>query len=453
MILSAKYVFPITQDPITSGGAILVKDGCIKDVGEMNAVIKRNPGEEVVDYGMAALMPGFVDVHTRLEKSVLRGLVADQPYARWILSVIEKSTKLELSDWYDSAVVGGLDALASGITTVGDITSTGAALKATMALGMRSVIYREVGAMDKMRVSYAMHSAERDIEQWREQAEGTCTTIGIAPASIYANHPQVFGRGSEVATKEGLPMAIRLAGSREEYNFVMYGSSMFAVDNMDVETRGYVEIPPWLPFGVTPVRYALNWGAFDAPNVMVVHAVHVEDDDIRKLVEKDVSICTCPRANAQLGMGVAPLSEFMQAGMRVGLGTDSPAATESTDMLSEMRTGLLLHRARDTRRFLDAATMLELATIGGARALKMDDEIGSLEVGKHADVIAVDLSNSLQSPDVNPMSAVVNTCSVSDVLMTMVDGQVRYEKTHWHVDVEVEKSIARVIEIRTKLRR
>ncbi len=453
MILSAKYVFPITQDPITSGGAILVKDGCIKDVGEMNAVIKRNPGEEVVDYGMAALMPGFVDVHTRLEKSVLRGLVADQPYARWILSVIEKSTKLELSDWYDSAVVGGLDALASGITTVDDITSTGAALKATMALGMRSVIYREVGAMDKMRVSYAMHSAERDIEQWREQAEGTCTTIGIAPASIYANHPQVFGRVSEVATKEGLPMAIRLAGSREEYNFVMYGSSMFAVDNMDVETRGYVEIPPWLPFGVTPVRYALNWGAFDAPNVMVVHAVHVEDDDIRKLVEKDVSICTCPRANAQLGMGVAPLSEFMQAGMRVGLGTDSPAATESTDMLSEMRTGLLLHRARDTRRFLDAATMLELATIGGARALKMDDEIGSLEVGKHADVIAVDLSNSLQSPDVNPMSAVVNTCSVSDVLMTMVDGQVRYEKTHWHVDVEVAKSIARVIEIRTKLRR
>lgn len=451
MLLSAKYVFPIIGEPI-AGGAVLVQDGRIADIGDMNALIHRYPEEEVTDFGMAALMPGFVDVHTRLEKSVLRGLVADQPYAKWILSVIEKSARLELADWYDSAVVGGLDALASGITTIGDITSTGAALKATAALGLRSVIYREVGAMDKMRVDYAIHSARKDIERWRQMAEGTRSSVGVAPAAVYAIHPGIFGRVAELATEESLPVAIRLASSLEEYNFVMYGSSMFAVDNMDVETRGYVEIPPWLPFGVTPVRYALNWGAFDTDNVMVVNPVYVDEDDIKKMVEKNVSIATCPRANAQLGMGVAPLSEFMQAGLRIGLGTDSPAATESTDMLSEMRTGLLLHRARDTRRFLDAATLLELATIGGARALKMEDEIGSLEIGKQADIIAIDLSSSHQSPEVNPMSAVVNTCSVSDILMTMVGGQVLYEKDHWHVDVEVARSIARVIEIRTKLR-
>ncbi len=451
MILSAKYVFPITGDPI-AGGAVLVKGNRIADVGDMATLIQRYPEEEVRDFGMAALMPGFVDLHTRLEKTVLRGLVADQPYARWILSVIEKSTRMENADWYDSAVVGGLDALASGITTVCDITASGAVLKATLALGLRSVIYREVGAMDKMRVSYAVHSAERDIADWRDRTSGTNVSIGIAPAAIYANHPQVFGMVSELACEEDLPVAMRLAGSREEFNFVMRGSSMFAVDNMDVETRGYVEIPPWLPFGVTPVRYALNWGAFDAPNVLMIHAVHIDDDDIRKLVEKGVAICTCPRANAQLGMGVAPLSELIQAGLRIGLGTDSPAATESTDMLSEMRTGLLLHRARDTRRFLDAATMLEMATIGGARALKMEDEIGSLEIGKRADIIAIDLSSSHQTPEVNPMSAVVNTCSVADIMMTMVDGKTLYEKDHWHVGVEVAKSIARVIEIRTKLR-
>ncbi len=451
MILSAKYVFPITAEPI-AGGAVRIKDERIADVGDMATLVQRYPDEEIRDFGMAAIMPGFVDLHTRLEKTVLRGLVADQPYAKWILSVIEKSTRMENADWYDSAVVGGLDALSSGITTVGDISSSGAVLKAALALGLRSVIYREVGAMDKMRVDYAMHSAKKDIQLWREKTQGTNVRIGIAPAAIYANHPQVFGRVSALATEEDLPVAIRLAGSREEFNFVMRGSSMFAVDNMDVETRGYVEIPPWLPFGVTPVRYALNWGAFDAPNVMVIHAVHIDDDDIRKLVEKDVAICTCPRANAQLGMGVAPLSELLQAGLRIGLGTDSPAATESTDMLSEMRTGLLLHRARDTRRFLDAATVLEMATIGGARALKMEDEIGSLEIGKRADIIAVDLSSTHQSPDVNPMSAVVNTCSVADIMMTMVNGKTLYETNHWHVGVEVAKSIARVIEIRTKLR-
>lgn len=451
MLICAQYIFPITSDPIVGGG-VLVRGGKICDVGKIDMLRLRYPDEEVVDYGLAAIMPGLVDLHTRLEKSVLRGTVADMPYASWILSVIEKSNRLEASDWYDSAILGGLDALSSGITTIADITSTGAACTATQKLGLRGVIYREVGVMDKQRIKYAIRLAEKDIAHWREEVDSDRVTIGIAPAAVYATHPAVFGSVSDFACKENLPVAMRLAGSTEEYNFVMYGSSMFSVHTMDEAKRGYVEIPPWMPTGVTPVRYALNWGAFESPNVMVVHAVHVDDEDIKKLREYNVAVCTCARANAQLGMGVAPLGAFLRAGLRTGLGTDSPAATESTDMLSEMRTSMLIHRALDTRRFLDSTTMLELATLGGARALGLDDKIGSLEIGKCADIIAVDLSSSHQSAGANPVSAVVNTCSASDVLMTMVNGKVLYEKNHWHVDVEVAKNIARVIEIRTKLR-
>lgn len=451
MLICAQYVFPITSDPIT-GGAVLVRDGKILDVGKVEMLRLRYPEEEVVDYGLAAVMPGLVDLHTRLEKSVLRGMVADMPYASWILSVIERSGRLEAADWYDSAVLGGLDALASGITTIADITSTGAACTATQKVGLRGVIYREVGVMDKKRVGFAMRSAEKDIAHWREEVDPGRITIGIAPAAVYATHPSVFGLVSEFACKENLPVAMRLAGSREEYNFVKYGSSMFSVHAMDEAKRGYVEIPPWMPTGVSPVRYALNWGAFESPNVLLVHAVHVDEEDVKKLREYDVAVCTCPRANAQLGMGVAPLGAFLRAGLRCGLGTDSPAATESTDMLSEMRVGMLIQRAVDTRRFLDSTTMLELATMGGARALGLDDKIGSLDIGKCADLVAVDLSSSHQSAGANPVSAVVNTCSASDVLMTMVDGKMLYEKNRWHVDVEVAKNIARVIEIRTKLR-
>lgn len=153
-----------------------------------------------------------------------------------------------------------------------------------------------------------------------------------------------------------------------------------------------------------------------------------------------------------LGMGMPPMSEYLKSGFCMGLGTDSPAATDSTDMFSEMRIGLLMNRARDTRNFLDSSTMLELATIGGAKALKMDDRIGSLEIGKQADVLAVDLSGTNQSIELNPVSALVNSCSTSDVLMTMVAGKVLYEKNRWHVDVEAAKNIARVIEIRAKLK-
>ena len=196
----------------------------------------------------------------------------------------------------------------------------------------------------------------------------------------------------------------------------------------------------------------LNWGAFESDNVMMVHGVYVDDHDVAKLKEYDVSVASCPRINAQLGMGVAPLAEFLNNGLRVGLGTDSPAATDSTDMISEMHIGMLIQRAVNPRSFMKSSTMLEMATIGGARALRMDDKVGSLEVGKLADVIAVDLSGSHQTPATDPVSAVVNACTGSDVLMTMVGGNVLYEKSSWHVGVEVARSIARVIEIRSKLR-
>ncbi len=450
MLLCASYVLPVTAEPF-SRGAILVRDGVIRDIGPIDMLRLRYPDEEVSDFGLAALMPGLVDLNACLEDSVMRGLIRDVPFASWVMAMVENSSRMELSDWFDSAILGGLDAISGGITTIGDITPTGAACTAVQKLGLRGVIYREVGAMDKDRVNYAMRSAEKDIYHWREEVDSSRVRIGIAPSPVYTNHPSIFKRVTSLAEKEHLPVALCLAGSREEYNFVMYGSSPFAVHTMD-DRRGYVEIPPWMPTGVTPVRYALNWGAFDADDVMMIHAVCVDDADIKKLKEHNVSICLCPRANAQLGMGVAPADEFLRAGLRVGLGTDSPAATNSTDMLNEMRLEMLLQRAINSRRFLDADTMLEMATIGGARALGLDQEIGSLEIGKKADIIAVDLSSSHQTPAANPVSAVVNTCTASDVLLTMVDGRTLYEKGQWHVDVEVTKNIARVIEIRTKLR-
>lgn len=451
MLLSAKYIFPIVGDTIR-GGAVLVKDDKIADIGDFKSLTLRYPDEDVLDFGHAAIMPGFVDLNTRLEMAALRGVVSDQPFAQWVKSVNKLIDRLEPGEWHDSAVLGSLDALSSGITTVADITATGASLRATNDLGLRGIIYREVAAMDKSRVDFAMESAESDIRKWRRVADPERIEVGISPAPIYANHPEVFRAVSETACREDLPVAMRLAGSREEYNFVMYGSSMFSVDVSEEHIRGYVERPPWLPFGVTPVRYALNWGAFDSPNVMLIYGVHVTDEDINKLRDADVAICICPNLNAILGMGMAPLSEYLKSGFRVGLGTGSPAATDSTDMFSEMKIGLLMNRARDTRQFLDSETMLELATMGGARALKMDDQIGSLEVGKYADIIAVDLSGSNQTVDHNPVSAVVNTCLRSDLMMTMVNGKIIYEKNQWHVDMEVARNIARVIGIRAKLK-
>lgn len=322
MLLCAEYILPITSEPLRNG-ALLIRDGIIRDIGSTEMLKLRYPDEEVADYGLAAIMPGLIDLHTHLENSVMRGIVHDVPYTTWIMSMVEKSAKMEVRDWYDSAIIGGLEALSSGITCVADITSTGAACTATQKLGMRSVIYREVGAMDSRRVDYAMKVAENDIMHWREEVDSSRITIGIAPAALYTCHPSVFSRVSEFARRADAPVAMHLAGSREEFNFVKYGSSPFSVHGMDSK-RGFVEIPPWLPTGTTPVRYALNWGAFESDNVMAIHCVHIDDDDIKKLKEYDVAVASCPRCNAQLGMGVAPFNEFLRAGLRTGLGTDSP---------------------------------------------------------------------------------------------------------------------------------
>lgn len=451
MLLAAKYIFPITK-PFITGGAILVKDDKIADIGELRSLKLRYPDEELIDYGQAAIIPGFVDLYTRLEMAAIRGVVSDLPYIQWLTNIMKYSSKLERADWYDSAILGGLDALSSGITTVADITPSGAAIKAASVLGLRGVFYRQVGAPDKNRVDHAMRSAEQDIRKWRETYENDLVKVGIAPADIYVNHPEIYRMASEFAIEENLPVALRLAGSREEYNFVKYGSSMFSVDKMSESARGYFEIPPWLPFGVSPVRYALNWGAFDAPNTLVIHAIHVDDEDLRMMHDYDVSICVCPRSNTTLGMGMSPIHEYLQLGFKLGIGTDSPAATESTDMFAEIRTALHMVRASDTRGFMTSQMALELATIGGARALGLDDQIGSLEVGKQADLVAVDLSGSTQSVEMNPVSAIVNTALTSDVLMTMVGGKSLYTKTEWNVSPEIAKNIARVIEIRANLK-
>ena len=450
MLLVARYVLPVSEHHIENG-AVLVRDGRIVDVGYAAKLKTRYPDEETRDFGLAAIMPGFVDAHTHLEYSALRGLINDVPYAAWKLHIAEKEKLFSPEDWQDSAYLGALEAVRSGITTIADITHTGSSLKASQAAGLRGIIYREVGTMVRAEVDRALKEAYEDIIDWRERANPEFTGIGIAPASLYTCHPQVFKRVAEYAM-DGTPVACHLAGSREEYEFIRYGSSPFSVHSTEQE-RGYgIDMPPWLATGVSPVRYILNWGFFEAPNVLAIHCVQVDDADIEKLADYDIAVAVCSRINASLAMGIAPLSKLIKAGIRVGLGTDSPAATDAMDPLAEMRLSLLLQRALGNRSdFFTAAQMVRLATLGAAEALRIDDKVGSLDVGKHADIIALDLSNSNQAPTHNPNSAIVHTVTQDNILMTMVEGKILYDGKHLH-EVDVQRVFARAEEMRLKLR-
>lgn len=448
MLLLARYVLPVGSPCIEDGG-VVVRGPRIVAVGKRAELLASYPGEEVVDYGLAALMPGFVDVHTHLEYSVFRGVVDDLPYTKWKMEVQRREQHLSKEDWALSAVLGASEAIRSGITTVADITNTGLALEAVQSAGLRGVIYREVSTMDASRISEVISSAFDDMEAWRAQADPERIMIGIAPHGPYTCHPRLFKAVAEAVGDSEMHVATHLAGSKDEYDFVKYGSSSLGQDFR--AQSGWAE-ELWMPTGVSPVRYVYQWGLLDLPNVLAVHCVHVDAEDIAILKRNDVAVAYCARCNAKLGMGTAPLGEFLGKKLRVGIGTDSPASNSTMDFFSEMRTGLLIQRAlRGERGFFTAEDFVRLATIGGASALKLDDEIGSLEPGKRADVIAVDLSHSYQVPTENPYSAVVHTSNQEDVLMTMVEGRILMDRGRF-LTIDPESSRERLQDIRYKLR-
>jgi 5-methylthioadenosine/S-adenosylhomocysteine deaminase len=452
MLLTAKYVLPVSA-PHIEDGAVLVRGDRIEAVGTRRDLIAAHPDEPVRDFGLAVLMPGFVDLHTHLEYSVFRGAVDDVPYTAWKMQVQQKEQRLALEDWQDSAVLGAMEALGSGITTVADITTSGNSLVAAKESGLAGVFYREVSTMDKTKVPQRIAQATDDIEAWQAAAAGSPIEVGIAPHSPYSCHPSLFEAAADLAISRGLPAAIHLAGSQDEYDFVRYGSSALAQDFR--EQSGWRDVA-WMPTGVSPVRYVLQWGLLNVPRLLAVHCVQVDEEDIQVLADHGVAIAHCPRCNAKLGMGIAPLPLFFEHGITVGIGTDSPASNNTVDPFDEMRIGLLLQRGvsgeSDFFRYFTARTFIRLATIWGARALGLEDEVGSLEPGKRADVIAIDLSSSPHMvPTADPYSALVHAANQKDVVMTMVAGRVLFDGGEY-LSVDKERALARAQESRLKLR-
>ncbi len=458
MLLRAKYVIPVTADYIEDG-AVLVQGDRIVEVGAAAELCRAHPNEKVRDFGQAAIMPGFVDLHTHLGFSALRGMFDDLPYAQWKRAVLRTEPFFDEGDWLASARVGAMEAVASGITTVADITSRGKSFDAIQEIGLRGRVYQEVLTSHADRAEQVAADGLASIERMRERADTARIDFGIAPGPIYACHPKVLSAVSECAAEHGVPLALHVAGSREEVDFVRYGSSPFSVhatdathDRQRAEQKSSYQ--PWLPAGTSPVRYVYDWGAFSAPEVLAIHCVHVDDDDIQLLADNEVAVAYCPRIHAKLGMGIAPVARMRRAGLRLGFGTDSPCATDTTDMIEEARFGLMLTRSLHSTGgdALTARTALELATIESARALRLDAEIGSLEPGKTADIIAIDLHNSHQNPTTNPESAVVYTANQDNVQMTMVAGRVLYDDFSHVSGIDRDANIDAVRKLRARLR-
>jgi cytosine/adenosine deaminase-related metal-dependent hydrolase len=411
--ISADWVLPVDGPPV-EGGVVRFEDGAIVEVAR---------GRADRHFAQAAIVPGFVNAHSHLEYAMYAGFGDGRPFGPWIRVHVERKNRLEPEDMLAIARRGALDSLAGGITTTADYSFSGAAATAAADLGLRAIVYLEVFATNPL-------EARRQFEEKRALVDETeLVQIGISPHAPYTCSLETY----RWCLSLGIPVGTHLAESENEDEWLQHGSGpLTQIAPLLVPPTGKRAVP-----SLEPVL---------GPDLLCAHCVEVTAEEIALLAARSVPVAHCPRSNALLGCGIAPLSALRAAGVVVGLGTDSPASTPSFDPFEEMRAAVLMARARERRaEALQPSEVLQLATLDGARALRLDDRVGTLAPGKRADLVVVSLAGSPYHPVEDPAAAVVFGGSPERVLETIVDGHTRYaneENEKWR-EVRSTASAAR----------
>jgi cytosine/adenosine deaminase-related metal-dependent hydrolase len=408
-VVSADWVLPVEGEPI-EGGAVAIEDGRIAAVGTIDEL---GAGDHFAE---AAIIPGIVNAHSHLEYAVYAGFGDGLSFAPWLARHIERKARIDRPEMEAIARLGAAQCLASGITTVGDAAFTGSSAHACAELGLRAIVYLEVFGRDPAAA----------MQQFEEKAEYVSSALsdrvraGVSPHAPYTCSTEVYA----ACVALGVPVMTHFNESQDELDWLLRGEGpMKPVEALLID-----------PDGQSGIRRLAAAGLLD-PSIVAAHCVKVDTEEIDLLARNDVAVVHCPRSNGFLGCGIAPLTELRAAGLRIGLGTDGVSSVPSHDPFEELRAAISAARARSERAdVLSAAEALELATLGGARALGLESEIGSLVPGKRADIAVVSLSGSPYLPWEDPAAAVVFGGAPERVLTTLVDGEARYERGgfEWH---------------------
>lgn len=421
-IFSAGYVVPVSSEPISDGAVAFEKDKIVA-VGPRREIIKSFSRAEHEDFGSAAILPGFVNAHSHLEITAMRGFLDefDDDFYSWLMALTEtRGKKLTDEDIKITAIIGALEGARAGVTCFGDIGRMGdAGFEALKANGLRGVLFQET------EFSPVNEKAEEDFARLNEkflklkERETKLVKVGISPHSPYTVSRSLFEKITNYALEEDVKISVHAAESLDEERFMQKGEGLFS----ELYRKFNLE---WDTPYVSSIEYLAKIGVLRA-RPLLAHCVRVSEKDIELIAESDSRIAHCPKSNAKFGHGIAPLERFLDKKVNVGFGSDSMASNNTCDILEEARFATLLARTRAAgERFLSAGEIIEAATFGGAKALGLETEIGTLETGKQADMAVVSLENTAQMPIHDVYSALLFASNARDVRSTIVAGEEIY---------------------------
>lgn len=417
-ILAADYILPISSAPI-SKGAVVIDDSVITAVGERRDVAARYPDVKPIDLGNAAILPGFINCHSHLEVTALRGALDDveHDFHSWLLKLNGLRAGLSDEEIRQFAILGAREAASSGVTCLGDIGRFGeVGLEAIKETGLRGVVFQETEFSPDDR------TADDDFLKLTEKferlhaASTDLVRVGLSPHSPYTVSSRLFELIAEYAIINRLQISIHAAESSPEIELLTRGTGFFTgvYEKFDVE---------WHSPHCSPIEYLERLGVLSA-QPLLAHCVKVSATDLSRIKANGAKIAHCPKSNAKFGHGYAPFERFLDEGIAVGLGSDSVASNNVCDLLEEARFASLAARNREgSERFIEGKEVLEAATLGGAKALGIESITGSLEPGKQADLTVVSLDNLAQQPIGDIHAALTFSSNARDIILTMVAGR------------------------------
>ncbi len=412
-LFRARTVLPITAPPIEDG-AVLVRAGRIEAVGPARELIEANPGVAVSDRP-GVLTPGLINAHTHLNYTHAAHLFGNgKPFAEWIQGfppIIASSTP---QVWRDSAQAGIAAMLASGCTAAADVVTGAAALTAQRDAGLAGIGYYETVLVDQAGWAGRREAWLADLDEALDGAPtGAAAGVGISPHSAYTVDGAVLADLAGLARARGVRLHPHAAEQDDEVEFVATGTGLFAEWARDGDLAlGLLDGGS----GRTPVAEYAAHGLIGT-DVHLAHGVHVDAVDRQRLREQGTPVALCPRSNARLACGEAPVAAYRAEGNPVGIGTDSLASSPSLDLLAEARAVFDLARAQGSPEPGLAEWIVRALTLGGAKCLGRND-IGRLEPGARADLAVFDVASG------DPYRALV-TEGAGTCRLTVVAGEVR----------------------------